>query len=172
MNQRYLFFKKPHPHDPKLAFLFFVDVVKLAATLQEHYELFSRETNIDFDPMQVVFELEKGSEFWDEVFDKSINNFALVGVLFGYGVKNSFCFQWKWCPSSEFQQVADAMKPRFSNKSQEGKVKIERLPIPIFASFFEDDEMIEKYNRERDRIKKIYLGQDFLDLTLTKLTSG
>ncbi len=172
VNRRYLFFKNQHPHDPKLAFLFFVDVVKLAATLQENYELFSRETNMDFDPMEVVFELEKGSEFWNEVFDKSINNSALVGVLFGYGIKNAFCFQWKWWPSSEFQQVADAMKPRFSNESLSGEAKIERLPIPIFASFFDEDEIVEKYNRERDKIKKIYQGKDFLDLTLRKLTGN
>jgi len=173
LNRRYLFFKKSHPHDPKLAFLCFVDVVKLAATLQENYELFSRETNMDFDPMEVVFELEKGSEFWNEVFDKSINNSALIGVLFGYGIKNAFCFQWKWWPSDGFQPVADKMIHRFSDKCRlQGEATIEKMPIPTFASFFEDDEMIEKYTRERDKIKKIYQGQDFLDLTLSKLTGS
>ena len=90
-----LLFKKRITHDPKLAIVYFVDVLKLAATLQEHYELFSRETCMDFDPLQVVLQMEQGSEFWDKVLDKSINNAALIGVIFGYGVKNSFCYQWK-----------------------------------------------------------------------------
>ena len=92
---RYLLFKKPHS-DRKLAYLYFVDILKLSATLQEHYDLFSRETGLDFDPLQVVLNIEQGSEFWDLVWDKSVNNAALLGVLFGYGIKNAFCFQWKW----------------------------------------------------------------------------
>ena len=87
---RYLLFKKPHP-DPKLAYVYFVDILKLAATLQEHYELFSRETGMDFDPCKCVLDMEKGSEFWEEIWNKG-NNVALTGVLFGYGVKNSFLF--------------------------------------------------------------------------------
>ena len=68
---RYLLFKKPHS-DPKLAYVYFVDILRLAATLQEHYELFSRETGMNFDPLQVVLEMEQGSEFWDEVWSKSL----------------------------------------------------------------------------------------------------
>jgi len=173
VNQRYLFFKKPHPHDPKRAFLYFIDVVNLAVTLQENYELFSRETLMDFDPMEVVFEMEKSSEFWDKVFDRCVNNAALVGILFGYGVKNSFCFQWRGWPSDEFEKIANSLhvKPSGDGMSA-GKATLEKLSIPVFVSFFENDEMIEKYTRERDRIKKIYQGQDFLDLTLSKLTGG
>ena len=169
---RYLLFKKPHP-DPKLAMLYFVDILKLAGTLQEYYDLFSRETGIDFDPMEVVLNMEQGSEFWDRVWDKSINNAALIGVLFGYGVKNSFCFQWKGWPSAQFEKIADSIKPRFcSQDMQGGEATIDRLSIPAFASFFDEDEVVEKYTRERDKIKKIYQGQDFLDLTLSKLTGS
>jgi len=169
---RYLLFKKPHS-DPKLACLYFVDILQLAATLQEHYELFKRETGMDFDPIQVVLEMEKGSKFWNEVWDKSPSNTHLIGILFGFGLKNSFCYQWKWWPSVEFEKIANTLKQKSSSgRSQGGDATIDHLLIPSFASFFNEDEVIEQYNREREKIKKIYKGHDFLDVTLRKLTES
>ena len=104
---------------------------------------------------------------------ESVNNAALIGVLFGYGLKNAFCFQWKGWPSAQFEKIADSIKPRFNPEGiSGGEATIDRLSLPSFASFFDEDEMIEKYTRERDRIKKIYQGKDFLDLTLCKLTGS
>jgi hypothetical protein len=170
---RYLLFKKQSPNNAKLANLYFVDIVKLATVLQEHYELFSRETGMDFDPLEVVFEIEQGSEFWDEVFEKSIDNAALTGILFGYGIKNAFCFQWKHCPSLAFEKVAGEMDSHLNKeKMLAGDATIDHLLLPSFVSFFDEDEMIEKYTKERERIKKNYRGKDFLDTTMRKLTGN
>jgi len=54
-----------------------------------------------------------------------------------------------------------------------GKVKfsLDHFNIPSFISFSTHDEVVEKYKNERNRIKKMYQGQDFLDLTLKQLTN-
>jgi len=171
-TNRYLLFKRDHPDLEKHALIYFVDILKLAATLQEHYVLFQRETGMEFDPLEAAFQIEKGSEFWTEVFDKAIDNSALIGILFGYGVKNAFCFQWKWWSSSAFEKFANSIQPQFSDHQQTGQATLDRLSLPVFASFIEPDDMIEKYAKEREKIQKIYRGHNFLDLTLTKLTAN
>ena len=45
------------------------------------------------------------------------------------------------------------------------------LTLPAFTSFFKEDEVIEKYKKEREAIRAEYEGKNFLDYTLQKLTS-
>jgi hypothetical protein len=49
---------------------------------------------------------------------------------------------------------------------------VDGMTIPSFISFFEEDEIIEKYQKEREKIKKKYKDKNFLDVTLTKLIQG
>jgi DNA-directed RNA polymerase subunit H (RpoH/RPB5) len=53
------------------------------------------------------------------------------------------------------------------------KTSTQHFSVPFFASFSPEgeDEVIHKYEIERERIKKIYKDKDFLDLTIQKLTS-
>lgn len=165
---RYLFFKKTDPEDSKFATLYFVDIAKVALVLEEHYDIFKRETGMDFLPLQVVFEMEKGSVFWDQVF----NNSTLVGLLYGFGLKNSYSFTWKYSKMPETcTGFCQSLPSCFSDKSTYGDATISHFRLPIFASFSEQDEVIEKYKKERNEIKQRYRGNDFLSLTLQKLTS-
>jgi hypothetical protein len=165
---RYAFFKKEDSADPKNATIYFVDLTKVALVLQENYNTFKRETDLDFDPLNESLRIEQGSEFWDKTFDHP----ALLGILLGYGVKNSFCFQWKYCHLPDgHQQLAESLLFQFSDKPQGGKATFDKLSLPIFASFAQgEDEVIEKYKREREIIKATYEDKDFLTLTLQKLT--
>ena len=162
---RYAFFKRT---DSEQATIYFVDLTKVALVLQENYNTFKRELGIDFDPLNESLSIEQGSEFWDKTFD----NPALLGLLLGYGVKNSFCFQWKYCNLAEtHEKLAESLVFRFSDKPQGGKATFDKLSLPIFASFSEsEDEVIEKYKREREIIREVYEDKDFLALTLQKLT--
>jgi hypothetical protein len=164
---RYAFFKKEDSTDPKKTTIYFADLTKVALVLQENYNTFKRETGFDFDPLRESLLLEQGSEFWDKAFDHP----ALLGILLGYGIKNSFCFQWKYGDLSEGKrQLAESLLFQFSDKPQGGKATFDKLSLPIFASFSQgEDEVIEKYKRERELIKATYEDKDFLTLTLQKL---
>lgn len=169
----YLLFKREHPDSPKHALIYFVNTQQLALTLQMNYELFRRETGMDFDPVEVVFNMEKWPNFWEEIFDNpALDNAALIGILFGYGFENSFCFQWKWWSSPELEKFANSLHFHFSDQQQSGEATLDHLSLPVFASFSKHDKMIEKYKKEREEIKKTYVGKDFLDVTLKKLIAN
>ena len=167
---RYLFFKRTNPEDPKFASLYFVDVAKVALTLQENYAIFNRETGFKFNPFEVVIAMEKWSEFWDKVFGNS----TLVGLLYGFGLKNSSSFTWKYADHPEdCDRFCQSLKSYFSDKPTFGKLTVSQLHLPIFASFSDGkDEVIEKYKKEQEAIRREYQGKDFLNYTLQKLTSN
>jgi hypothetical protein len=166
--QRYAFFKKKDSEDAKSATIYFADVTKVALVLQEHYDTFKAKTGLEFDPLRESLRIEQGSEFWDKAFDHP----ALLGILLGYGVKNSFCFLWIYGDLPErHQQLSESLLFQFSDKPIGGKATFDTLSLPIFASFSQgEDEVIEKYKREREIIKAAYEDKDFLTLTLEKLT--
>ena len=166
--KRYLLFKQNVPDHPKVAFVYFVDILKLALTLNEHYAMIKTIIGEDFHPLDVASEYaDTTSEFWKKMEGHS----ALTGILFGYGAKNSWCFHWKhWDHSDQVDSIAQSVKFHFSDTPRYGKATLKNFPIPIFASFVNGkDEVIEKYEKEREYIKKIYKGKDFLETTLLKL---
>ena len=167
---KYLFVKKIHPMDEHITLVYFVNIANTTRVLKENYDLFKTETGLDFDPLSAVLEFEKGSEFWERAF----SNTVLIGVLFGFGEKNSRCFYCKYNKNTEVcKQLNNTVTSRFSDKPAFGKVSLDAFPLPIFASFSEgEDEVIEKYQNERKKIQKIYQKQDFVGLTLKKLTSS
>ena len=166
---RFALFKRADAIDPNLQFIYFADLTKVALVLQENYNVFRKETGLDFDALEESLTLEQGSEFWDQVFDQP----ALLGLVLGYGMKNSFCFQWKYCSSENQEKISGALQFNFSDKPQSGKATLEKLTLPIFASFSDgEDEVIQKYQKEREAIQAVYEGRDFLAVTLQKLTQA
>lgn len=69
------------------------------------------------------------------------------------------------------EQFFEKFPTQFSDEPLHGKVKFspDTFEIPAFVSFDENDAMIDYYKKERERIQKIYKGNDFLNLTLQKL---
>lgn len=164
--RNYLFFKTVDLEDPKFARISFVNIKEMAFLLVNHYTTFKRETGMDFDPLKVVFEIERGSEFWN----KALNNSVLVGLLYGFGLENSCSFKWKHGKHPAiYDDFCNSLKFRFSDHNMHN-ASIAHFSLPIFASFSEGkDEVIEKYKNEREMIRQSYRGKDFLNLTLEKL---
>lgn len=162
---KYILVKKPFPGEPKMEQIFFLDIAKTIQVIQENYESFKSVIGHDFDPVNIVPEIKNDtSEFWDTV----LHHNATLGILFGYGPKNGWAY-FNHSNSSEQKCL------RFSEDCMQyaGTSTLDHFPIPIFATFSEEgkDEMIEKYKKEREEIRKIYSGKNFVDLTLEKLTS-
>jgi hypothetical protein len=165
---RYKLYKKNDIDDPKFASIYFVDPLKVAHVILENYSIFRNSVGFDFDPFVEASKIEKGSLFWDAV---NINS-ALEGILFGYGLKNSFTFHWKyWGELDNCSGFINCLTSYISDNLTHGKSTIKNLTLPAFVSFFKEDEIIEKYKRERKAIQEEYQGKNFVDLTLEKLIS-
>lgn len=159
--------------------IFFVNVHKTALVIQENYDLFRQVVGYDFDPLKLVFELEnEKSPFWDKIMgDDSWKYSVLWGLLFGFGKENSFSYLWasrhirgmnltqqenqwsltlpSWSSCNNYPSVSD--KNAFS---------IFNFSIPLFKSFIENDPIVLKYEKEKEEIKKMYKGKDFVSYTL------
>ena len=164
---RFLFYKKNDTGDPKFASVYFVDPIKIAYTILENYPLFRNVVGFDFNPLQEALEIEKGSAFWERVN----GNATLIGLLYGFGLKNSSLFYWKyWGQCEDCNSCFSCLTSYASDSLKDGTSTIKNLTLPAFASFFKDDDVIEKYKKERAVIQSEYRDKDFLGLTLQHLT--
>ncbi len=162
----------------ELQLIVLADAKKTASMLKKHYDFFKSFIGSDFDPHQLVFELENPhSLFWNQIFDlenqspKGIfNGNKACGLLFGFGLLNS----------TRFALEANVNKNLFRKGSLHnyGEKNLiwanffyERgfntFLIPGFIAF-DGDTTIKKYKKERKKIQSIYKGRDFLKVTLQK----
>ncbi|MCB1110686.1 MAG: hypothetical protein KDK64_06850, partial [Chlamydiia bacterium] len=149
----------------------FVNVPNMIYILSLNHKLFEKETGVSFDPKFIVEEIGSNtSEFWNSVFE----NHYLLGILLGYGEKNSFIFNWKVEASMDFQELPFERKNEDCEKSgvvrYKRKVNTRDLPLPQFVYFGIYDEEIEKYKRERDLIVIEFEGKKFKSKVLEYLT--
>lgn len=168
--KNYLFFESRWEKDPSATFIYFVNIEKTVALLEKHYEIFRNIVQFEFDPKQVVYEMPTPtSPFWDKTKESAL----AWGLLFGFGEENSLIFDKKYFGNQEEQKAIDEeFIGKVSHERFQGVVTIglDNFRIPSFMSFEKDDHTIHQYELERERIKKIYENQDFLSVTLEKLT--
>lgn len=192
IKKRFLLVKRERPREswkelfPRCTAIYdvlFVDVVKTALVIQENYELFKQAVGYDFDPLEAVFELEnESSNFWNKVKGKEAWRYSyLWGLLYGFGKENAFSHFWKSrhiraieCNEKE-KLLAASLKKWSSCKNRpsltdSNAFTISNFTIPIFNSFSENDPVATKYEAEREKIKQLYKGKDFVFFTLELLT--
>ena len=162
-GNRYLLFKRDMTSDLKESNVYLVDTLQTAFVIQQNYTAFRNVLGFDFDPIKVVFEIhDLTSEFWNKALEHS----ALHGILFGYGPKNAWAFQWKhWSDTTSLK----GLHFEYSNAALYKDVSLSKFPLPEFV-VFNDKEILELYKKEREEIRKIYKGKDFVTLTLQRLT--
>ena len=135
---------------------------------------------MDFHPFQVVFELRNPhSKFWKSVFEAK--NHLAKGLLCGFGLKNSLFGDWHFKQydihaSTELgEESMEYLKnapfhPSTTQSVEFGKGGSSNFTIPRFGTV-EGDDVVEKYEKEKRGIEKIYLGQDLVEVTLQRLAS-
>lgn len=170
--RQYLFGKFPVPNDEKVELVIFLNIETTLRTLLQYYEDFKKILKHDFDPIQVVFEVQnKNSEFWHTV----LNHGALQGILFGFGQDNSWFFQWQTEHENENNQMGAFLKSlpsKFDENKHFENYDAQNFQLPIFKVFglHADDHLIEQYKKEREQIKALYKGRDEVDVALEWLT--
>lgn len=158
-STKFLFFRVLD-EDPHFAKIYFVNIKKTQEILKKYYSLFAKITEGDFDPKKVVFEMNPPSIFWKRVFASC----ELVGLLYGFGAKNVSYFLRNWMIDYECKE-----KRALHTLDQLDKASIEEFNIPVFISFsIKSDPVIEKFKRERNKIKKQLLSKDFLNSVLER----
>ena len=167
---RYMFFKVDQLQEDHVIFVLFVDILKTAATIQDNYEAFRKVIGFDFHPLELTLNMRQKDSV---LLEKLSGNAHLWGILFGFGKMNSYLFQWQhFDHPKSCDEFCKNIVSFFSNEPIKGHFKytIDQFGIPGFKPFNEIDPIVENYKKEREKIKEIYKGKDFLDLTLKKLT--
>jgi len=172
--KKYLLFRARFDEEEKTSIIYFVDIIKAATALQDHYELFCREFGFDFHPLEAILEMpDQESAFWRGM--KHAEHKALLwGLLFGYGKTNAYTYNWKYFDSPKScRKFVDALSMKGSAPSPKGRVRLSKdhFEVVPFMTFDENDERVAQYQAERERIRKIYKGKKVLDITLKKLIS-
>lgn len=169
---RYLLVERKDQQDKDVRFVYFVDILKTACTIQDNYDLFKDAVGYDFSPLEAVLELnDDHPPFWESIQGK--RKAHLWGLLFGFGKENALAFQWKHFDKGDksdkfFQTIRADCLQEFDPKIT--KITLQNFELPCYISFDEEDPIFTQYEKEQEQIKQIYKGKNFLDATLKRLT--
>jgi hypothetical protein len=175
---RFLFVeRKPPAFSSGESSVFLVNIAAVASLLEKHYPKFRAAVREDFDPLDIVFEIEdERSLFWETVLARE----DLLGILLGYGEENAKLFWDLKMREAQVSAEKTTQKQRFLaslSTQTPGSNSLSTFdaafPLPCFGCYApeESSRLIKQYENERRAIKKIYRGRDFVRVTLDRLTS-
>jgi hypothetical protein len=144
--KRYILRIAPLP-GPASYELVLVNIQQTALTLAENYAIFKNVAEIDFHPLQIVFELQSPDPiFWKKVL--STPNHLTKGLLFGFGLRNSLFGDWQFsCSKSKTstdwgKDIVDYLKktpPVISTNPTKGEERF----MPLFSTVDRDQLTLE-----------------------------
>jgi hypothetical protein len=123
--------------------LVLVNIQQTALTLAENYAIFKNAAEMDFHPLQVVFELQNpDSVFWRKVL--SMPNHLTKGLLFGFGLRNSLFGDWQFsCPkikaSTDWGKLIVEYLKKTPHVASLNSPKLGKEFTPLFGAVDEDD---------------------------------
>jgi hypothetical protein len=169
--KNYLLIKeKNKSKQDEISTIFLINKKEFIKIVNQHLGLFQVVTGNAFKPEEVLKNLESGQL----TFRESIKNSdLLLGVLLGFGVNNSVRFSYF---SGGIFKDAKFIGARTHDLQVIGEY--EYSPLIINSVYFAGDLthsetqfLKKKYKKFRGKISKIYSKGDFLEITLSKLTS-
>lgn len=172
--RQYLFgvFKLPFSENQDIESILFVNIEMTLRALLKYYDNFRSILGYDFDPFQVVFDVEnRESIFWNAI----LKHHALTGILLGFGVDNSWFFEWKIKYSREQGLEASficSLPSGFDTDENIENYGPQSFELPVFRVFgiHQGHSLVKQYEKERKQIKKLYKGNDEVDVALQWLT--
>lgn len=153
--------------------IFLLDAKKVTKILKMHYTIFKKAVGYDFDPINVVFEIDSpDSKFWNRILE--VDNHIAKGLLFGFGEKNSIAFDNHMQATKAHQDtnLSNFHPSVIVDMSKEfGHRGLNNFTIPIFGCF-DNDVCKNKYEKEKKTIEHIYKNNPLIKVTLRKLHAG
>ena len=177
----FLLVERPSPFSKEAKAVFFVNIEATASMLKTRYSEFRNLVGYEFDPLSIVFDIEDlQSFFWNKV----ISDDYFLGVILGYGDINAWLYKCctenykNGCYKGKNETKINAFLGKIFNRTPDSqnfeKTKEDLLfSLPPFGclSMNQTVLLIEKYIKNREQIRKIYKGKDFVTVTLDRLTS-
>lgn len=173
--RQYLFGAFPEPfvaEGDKIETILFVNIEMTLRTLIAYYDNFRRLLGYDFDPFEVVFEVEnRDSPFWNAVLKEHV----LTGILVGYGLDDPWFFQWSMQykdASGKPGEFIRTLPSGFDTDEEIQHYNAQNFLLPTYRVYgiHQGKEPLQSYKTEREHIKQIYKGKDEVDTTLEWLT--
>jgi len=162
-------FTKRQTKTKEIAFGYILNIQEMITTLLKNYDVFKKELGYDFDPISVTMDFKNiDSSFWNQVF----SNHLLMGITYGYGLKNSYFFSMDMKKKIESKEI-HSFFASIKEKEEQEQPSLSHLLLPKFRSYrlsFNDDPILEKYKLERKKIQKELNEKKFLQKTLNQLT--
>lgn len=154
--KNYLFVEQPSPFDPLHSSYCLVNIEAMKTVFEKYKEIFNQKTGKDLTFNLILDELqEPNSSLWNQIFQ----DHYLSGLLHGYGEENI----------KQFMKNSISIHPPATLKfSHEEDNTSDSISLPIYA-IAKDDVTLNKYKKQREKIKKIYENQDFLEVTFRQL---
>jgi hypothetical protein len=152
--------------EKKLGAGLLINVLSTTYVLKKHYSEFVRTIGEPFDPEKFVYRIGDDSDpFWEKIRQ----NHFLLGVLFGFGEKNSRFFTWENAKNELFPQRRSSCFSPVGSGLPVHELTIEDLDLPAFISYQIIDEQVEQYRLERERSIEFFKGKDFCELAASIL---
>ncbi len=175
---RFLLFQRNSPSfSPAEQSVFLVNITATTGILQKYYQKFRAAAGEDFDPLDIVFEIQDNhSVFWNKILTRE----DLFGLLLGFGEENAWFFtKVKAWQDLENRHPNDQKNDFLASLSMQapGSNSLSHFdpsfPLPGFICYAEEEsfDLVRRYENERTMIKKIYHGKDLVQTTLDRLTS-
>lgn len=170
--RQYLFGSFPSLFDDTVEIVLLVNIEETLRVILNDYEDFRRVVGHDFDPLEVVFEVEnKNSEFWQTV----MQHHALQGILLGFGRDNAWLFYWEMLTKEDkgpTRNFLASLPLKCADNANIEDYNPQNFPLPAFGVYglHPNTQLIEKYKKEREQIKILYRGRDEVDVALEWLT--
>ena len=138
--------------DKEFNSLLFIHRPSLIRLLDRYHTHFEKELGEKFNTIEKISELKNGgSSFWDKIFKEK--NHYLMGLVLGFGEKNSRCFDEESNGKKELlNQRIEHTSLIELRKILKEDISIEDLCIPQFISYQEEDEVVEDYRLSRKNI--------------------
>lgn len=160
--------------DSNYTSILFVHEPSLTKVLDLYHMQFETELGEPFNSYEKVLELKGGgSLFWDRIFREK--NHYLMGIIFGFGERNSRCFQLEVEGDIEMKKIRKNPTNILEIKnSLKDEVSIEDLCLPSFVSYPEQgvDKTVEKFEVVRNEIKEQMKGKQLTEEVFRVLENG
>ena len=152
--------------------ILFVHEPSLIKILEIYHNQFEQGLDEKFDSFNKIMELRNGSSrFWDKIF-KSRNHY-LMGLIFGYGEKNSKCFQMEkeGDKNIRLERVTYTSLAEIKNSFRDD-VSIKDLCLPSFISYDDKDDIVEAYKEKRKFIIEYMKGKNLTQEVIILLNNS
>lgn len=142
----------------------FINIASTLYVLKSHYEDFAKIIGMHFDPNIILNEIgDNNSSFWEKAFQSHY----LMGLLFGYGKRNAFLYNWGVesgisIPKVKIKDQRDI--DQIVEISFKKNVKLSDLRLPLFGVYSVDDSTIARYRKEREMIIQELNGRNFMEV--------